>query len=83
MGARKRYLGWDMKMATLQEPTEMPCVSSVRSYLVLPSASAAFLRGLLFDSEDGRDMLLRNVGVSPGCKVLQLQVLHSFFSAHA
>jgi hypothetical protein len=31
----------------------------------LPPASAGFLLGLIFDAEDGSDIFLRNIGISP------------------
>jgi hypothetical protein len=37
------------------------------------------LIGLLFDSEDGRDVFLRNVGLSQEYMALQLRRLHSTF----
>jgi hypothetical protein len=39
--------------------------------LMLPSASACFSLGLLVDPEDGGDIFLRNVGLSPNYTVLQ------------
>jgi hypothetical protein len=39
--------------------------------LSLLPASAGFLLSLLFDSEDGSDMFLRNVGLSPDYTALQ------------
>jgi hypothetical protein len=37
----------------------------------LQAGSAGFLLGLLFNAEDGGDMFLRNVGLSPNYKALQ------------
>jgi hypothetical protein len=38
--------------------------------LSLPAASAGFLLGLAFDSEDEGDMFFRNVGLSPNYTAL-------------
>jgi hypothetical protein len=40
---------------------------------ILPPLSATFLIGVLFDLEDGPDMYLRNVGLSPNHTALQPQ----------
>jgi hypothetical protein len=45
----------------------------------LPHASDGFLRGLLFDPEDGGDIFLRNVGLSTTCMALQHRRPYSSF----
>jgi hypothetical protein len=39
----------------------------------LPSASADFLLGLIFDLEDGGDMFLRKIGLSPNYVALNAE----------
>jgi hypothetical protein len=43
----------------------------------LPPASVGLLIGLLFNSEDGIDMILRNVGLYPNNAMLQHRRLYS------
>jgi hypothetical protein len=44
--------------------------------LGLPPASAGFMLGLFFNPEDGDDIFLRNIELSPNCTDLQPRRLH-------
>jgi hypothetical protein len=52
---------------------------SQQKMLNFPPATTGLLSGLLFDSEEGGDVFLRNVGLSPEYTLLQLNCTLKFF----
>jgi hypothetical protein len=60
-----------LKNVNLQTDESTVCITPCSSELNLPPAFRAFLLRLLFDPEDGGDMFLRNVALSPNYTALQ------------
>jgi hypothetical protein len=76
------YVGFQATTAVV-----MPCNSEIgrrfgetsrrRAHYRLPPASANFLLGLFLDHEDGGDMFLQNIWLSPNCTALEPRRPHS------